>query len=58
MNEVVEIANKYGITTDRLERAFNELYGMLFAYDPKDIQAVGALIESGLTPQRLNEATR
>ena len=58
MTDISEIANEYGITTTQLEKAFYALYDMLFAYDPKEVQAVGALIERGITPQRVKGAAQ
>lgn len=50
-NEGYEIAAKYGITPERLDKLYAELYGILAAYEPKDIRAVTELIENG-TPSR------
>lgn len=44
-------AAKHGLTAERLDKLYAELYGMLAAYEPKEIQAVAELIENG-TPSR------
>ncbi len=44
-------AAKHGLTHERLDKLYAELYGILAAYEPKEIQAVAELIENG-TPSR------
>ena len=44
-------AVKFGLTPERLDKAYSELYGILAAYEVKEIQAVVELIENG-TPSR------
>ncbi len=52
-NESFEIAAaKYGLTPERLDKVYAELYGILAAYEAKEIQAVAELIENG-TPSRI-----
>lgn len=51
-NESFEItAAKYGITPERLDKLYAELYVILAAYEAKEIRAVTELIENG-TPGR------
>ncbi len=45
------IAAKHGLTPERLDKLYVELYGILAAYEPKEIEAVTELIENG-TPSR------
>lgn len=52
MNESFDtVAAKHGLTPERLDKLYAELYGILAAYEPKEIQAVAELIENG-TPSR------
>lgn len=52
MNDSFETtAAKFGLTPERLDKACSELYGILAAYEVKEIQAVAELIENG-TPSR------
>lgn len=44
-------AAKYGLTPERLDKLYTELYGILAAYEPKEIQAVAELIENGTPSQ-------
>lgn len=44
-------ADKYGLTPERLDKLYAELYAILEAYEPKEIRAVAELIENG-TPGR------
>ncbi len=44
-------AAKYGLTPERLDKVYAELYGILSAYEVKELQAVAELIENG-TPSR------
>lgn len=44
-------AAKYGLTPERLDKLYAELYGILAAYEAKELQAVAELIENG-TPSR------
>lgn len=51
-NQSFEIAAaKFGITPERLDKLYAELYGILAAYEPREIRAVTELIENG-TPSR------
>lgn len=53
-NESFEItAAKYGLTPERLDKVSAELYGILAAYEAREVQAVVELVESG-TPSRMN----
>lgn len=55
MNESFETtAAKHGLTPERLDKLYAELYGILAAYDPEEITAVAELIENG-TPSRLRD---
>lgn len=45
-------AAKHGLTPDRLDKVSRELYSILAAYEPKEIQAVAELIENGTNPSR------
>lgn len=47
-------ATKHGLTPERLDKLYAELYGILAAYEPKEIQAVTELIENG-TPSRTRD---
>lgn len=52
-NESFEItAAKHGITPERLDKLYAELYVILAAYEPKELRAVTELIENG-TPGRM-----
>lgn len=52
MNESFETtAAKHGLTPERLDKLYAELYGILAAYEPNEIEAVAELIENG-TPSR------
>lgn len=44
-------ATKHGLTPERLDKLYAELYGILAAYKPNEIEAVAELIENG-TPSR------
>lgn len=44
-------ATKHGLTPERLDKLYAELYGILAAYEPNEIEAVAELIENG-TPSR------
>ncbi|MDE6028732.1 MAG: hypothetical protein K2F90_00235 [Clostridiales bacterium] len=46
-------AQKNGLTPERLDKVSAELYGILAAYDAKEVRAVVELIENG-TPARMN----
>ena len=45
------IAAKHGLTPERLDKLYVELYGILAAYEPKEVRAVIELIDKG-TPSR------
>lgn len=47
----VTIAVKHGLTPNHLDKVCAELYGILAAYEAKEIRAVTELIERGI-PQR------
>lgn len=47
-------ATKHGLTPERLDKLYAELYGILAAYEPEEITAVAELIENG-TPSRLRD---
>ena len=52
MDEAFTItADKYGLTPERLDKLYAELYAILAAYEPKEIRAVTELIEN-CTPSR------
>lgn len=52
MNESFETtAAKHGLTPERLDKLYAELYCILAAYEPEEITAVAELIENG-TPSR------
>lgn len=44
-------ATKHGLTPERLDKLYAELYGILAAYEPNEIEAVAELIENS-TPSR------
>ena len=55
MNESFETtAAKHGLTPERLDKLYAELYGILAASEPEEITAVAELIENG-TPSRLRD---
>lgn len=43
-------AAKYGLTPERLDKLYIELYSILAAYEVKEIQAVAELIDNGTPP--------
>jgi len=62
MNENFKsIAAKHGLTPERLDKVSAELYSILVAYEPRELQAMTELIQSGISPrsnQRDKGATR
>ncbi len=51
-NESFEtVAAKYGLTPERLDKLYAELYGILSAYEAKELQAVAELIDNGTPPR-------
>ncbi len=55
------IAAKHGLTPQRLDKVSAELYSILVAYEPCELQALTELIQSGISPrsnQRDKGATR
>ena len=52
-NNFTITAAKHGLTPERLDKVSAELYGILAAYDAKEVRAVIELIENG-TPARMN----
>ncbi len=55
MTNISEIANAHEITVSQLSRAAIELYDILNAYNPKEVQAVAALIEQGVTLEQIKD---
>lgn len=52
MDEAFTIAaDKYGLTPERLDKLYAELYVILAAYEPKEIRAITELIENGTPPR-------
>lgn len=45
-------AAKHGLTPGRLDKLYAELYGILAAYEPRELNAVTEMIECGITPSR------
>ena len=48
---IKSIADKHGLTPERLNKVSAELYGILAAYDPRELQAMTELIQSGISPR-------
>lgn len=55
MVNISEVANEHEITVNQLSRAAIELYDVLNAYNPKEVQAVAALIEQGVTLEQIKD---
>ena len=45
-------AAKHGLTPERLDKIYAELFCILAAYEPDELKAVVELIENGTTPSR------